>query len=115
MLSQLSKQLVTMRSRINSTSLVTFYVPPTTRMADFSKMVNLELSKTPNIKSKQTRDGVSTALQAVSSQIKRMQSVPANGVVIFAGETEEGFQNVAIEPPRPIDRFFYRCDTKFWV
>lgn len=115
MLSSLVKRLQACKSVNNSTSLVTFYVPPTTKVCDFSKLVDLERSKAPNIKSRQTRQGVETALQAVSTQVKRFKTLPANGVAIFTGSTLTGFESVAVEPPRPIDRFFYRCDNQFYV
>lgn len=108
-------QLATKKSLNNSTSLVTLYVPNNTKVSDLSKMISSEISKTPNIKSRQTRQGVQNALQAVSTQVKRLKVIPPNGIVIFAGETTEGFESLSAEPPRPIDRFFYRCDNKFWV
>lgn len=115
MLRPLVNRLVTQKSLNNSTSLVTLYVPPTTKVPDLSKKINLEISKTPNIKSRQTRQGVQDALQAVSTHVKRMKTLPQNGIVIFTGPTTDGFTSVAVEPPRPIDSFFYRCDNKFCV
>jgi peptide subunit release factor 1 (eRF1) len=115
MLRPLANRLLTEKSVNNSTSLVTFYIPPNTKVSDLSKRINLEVSKTPNIKSRQTRQGVQDALQAVSTHVKRMKSLPSNGVAIFAGPTIEGFTSVCVEPPRPIDSFFYRCDNKFFV
>lgn len=107
--------LVNSKSLNNSTSLITFYVPSSTKVSDLSKMVNSEMSKTHNIKSRQTRQQVSDALQAVSSQLKTMKTIPANGIAIFTGHTIEGFENTVIEPLGVIDRSFYRCDSKFWV
>ena len=115
MFKPLVDRLVTRKSLNNSTTLVTFYVPPTTRLTDLNKMVNLEISKTPNIKSRQTRQGVQEALQAVSTQVKLLKTVPPNGIAIFTGPTTDGFESVVIEPNRPIDRFFYRCDNSFYV
>jgi len=97
----------------NSTSLVSFYIPNTTRPCDFSKMVNSEISKTHNIKSRQTQQGFQDSLQAVSTHTNRINTIPKNGVAIFTGNTTEGFENVIIEPPRPLDRFLYSCDNKF--
>jgi peptide chain release factor subunit 1 len=111
----LINRLISRRSLNNSTSLITFYVPPTTRLIDLNKMVNSEISKTPNIKSRQTRQGVQSSLQAISTHMKNMKTIPSNGVAIFSGPTTEGFESFIIEPPRPIDRFFYRCDNSFYV
>lgn len=115
MLRPLANRLLTEKSVNNSTSLVTFYIPPNTRISDFCKTLKSENSKTSNIKSRQTRQGVQDALQAVSTHVKRMKTLPLNGVAIFAGPTTEGFTSVCVEPPRPIDSFFYRCDNKFFV
>lgn len=114
-LMSLVRQLSGCRSVNNSTTLITMYVPGSTRHSDVTKMITAEISKAPNIKSRQTRQGIQDALQSVSSQLKRFGTFPANGVVILAGTTTEGQQSLTIEPPRPIDRFFYRCDTLFYL
>jgi len=103
------------RSLNNGTCLVTLYVPGTAKINDVNKMVSSEISKTPNIKSKHTRQGVQDALQAISTHIKNMKSTPNNGIAFFTGPTIDGFESVAIEPLRPIDRFFYRCENSFCV
>jgi peptide chain release factor subunit 1 len=103
------------KSLNNSTSLITLYIPASTKISDLSKMIITEISEASNIKSRQTRQGVQDALQAVSTHIKRMKKLPTNGVVIMTGETTTGFESAMIEPKRPIDRFLYRCDNKFCV
>ena len=107
------KTLTTHRALFNSTSLVTMYIPGDTKVCDITKMVNSEISKTPNIKSRQTRQGVQDALQAILTNVKSVSHFPSKGVALFAGNTTEGFINTAIEPVHPIDQFFYRCDNKF--
>ena len=101
------------KSQTNTTSLVTLYVPASTKIIDLSKMINSEISKTSNIKLRQTRQGVQDALQAVSTTLKKLREIPTNGLAIFTGHTSENFESIAIEPPRPIDRFIYVCDNKF--
>lgn len=103
------------RSFSNSTSLITMYIPTNSKVCDITKMVNSEISKAPNIKSKQTRQGVQEALQAILTNVKSVSRFPPNGVALFAGNTTEGFVSSAIEPIHPIDRFFYRCDSKFYL
>ncbi len=103
------------KSLNNSTSLVTLYVPSTTKISDLNKMITSEISKCTNIKSRQTRKGVADALHSVISQLKRYKSIPSNGIAIFTGDTTEGFESVSIEPQRPINSSFYRCDNKFCV
>lgn len=109
------KTLATYRALSNSTSLVTMYIPSNTRVCDVTKMINSEISKTPNIKSRQTRQGVQDALQAILTNVKSIPRFPTNGAALFAGNTTDGFINKAIEPINPIDRFFYRCDSKFYL
>lgn len=115
MLKQQLKALATQRALSNSTSLVTLYVPGSTNPNDLVRMIRSELSKAPNIKIRQTRQGVQDALQAVLTNIKGLRQLPRNGVVIMTGQTTTHFESFIVEPPRPIDRFLYRCDTKFWV
>lgn len=112
---QLIKSLSIAKSSTNSTSLVTLYIPNSTKIIEVSKMITSEISKTVNIKSRQTRQGVQDALQAVSSQLKRFASIPNNGLAIFTGQTSDGLISVSVEPVRPIDRFMYHCDSKFCV
>jgi peptide chain release factor subunit 1 len=109
------RTLALAKSLHNNTSLITMYIPGNTRIPDLSKMINSEISESTNIKSRQTRQGVQAALQSISTHIKCMKKLPPNGIVIMTGETTTGFENTLIEPKRPIDRFFYRCDNKFWV
>src|SRR3972149_7656349 len=111
MLRQLITDLAGQRSYTNTTSLVTMYVPGTEKVPDVMKMVSSEMSKSTNIKSRQTRQNVQDSLQAISSQLKIINKFPENGVAFFAGSTEEKFVNTVIDPPSPINNFFYRCDT----
>ena len=99
----------------NSTSLVTLYVPSSTKISDLNKMITSEISKCTNIKSRQTRQGVSDALHSVISQLKRYKCIPSNGIAIFTGDTTDGFESLSVEPERPINSSFYRCDNKFCV
>ena len=78
-------------------------------------MINSEITKVSNIKSRQTRQDVQDALQAILTNVKGISHFPSNGGALFAGNTKEGFISKAIEPAHPIDRFFYRCDNKFYV
>lgn len=115
MLRVLVRELAAYRSTNNSTTLITLYIPSSTRYSDVTKMITSEISKTPNIKSRVTRQCVQAALQSVLSQLKGINKFPRNEMVLLAGDTPEKFVNVAIEPSRSIDRFFYRCDNLFHV
>lgn len=109
------QQLASYRSLNNSTSLITLYIPGSTRYSDVTKKISSEISVASNIKSRITRQSVQSAWQAVQSQFKTIKEIPTNGIIILVGDTKEKFINVVIEPPRPVDRFYYRCDNKFHV
>ena len=109
------KELAAKKSGVHSTTLVTMYIPGSTHVSDVTKMISDEISQSSRIKSRQTRQGVQDSLQYVSTQLKGIKQFPTNGVVIFAGETSEEVVNMSFVPQRPIDRFFYRCGTQFYV
>jgi peptide chain release factor subunit 1 len=109
------KKLLNLRSVNNSTSLITLYIPGKTKISDMNKFLTTEISQSNNIKARVTRQGVHDALQGVSSQLKLYTKFPDNGIVIFSGTTTDKKMSLTIEPPRPINRFFYCCDTKYYV
>lgn len=68
-----------------------------------------ELSGSDNIKSKQTRKAVQTALVSIIDFLKRLKSVPKNGIVICSSD-----ENIyIINPPKPINKVIYRCGRNF--
>lgn len=103
------------RSISNTTSLVTIYIPGKTLLTDVTNMLNLEISKAQNIKSKQTRNGVKESLNSILIYLKGLSKLPTNGLALFSGETQTGFIRRFIEPKQPVNRFMYTCDTKFHV
>ncbi|CAH6418207.1 Translation termination factor eRF1 [uncultured virus] len=113
--SSLIKRLVGRQSAVRSTTLITMYIPGSTKVPDVTRMITAEISQSKNIKSRQTRQGVQDSLQHISSQLTGINKFPTNGVVIVAGATNEGVVNTSFVPPRPIDRFFYRCGSEFYL
>ena len=78
-----------------------------------------ELSGAENIKSRQTRQSVITAITSAREKLKLYKNIPTNGLVIFCGvilkedgHTEKKIKH-AFEPFRPINVFCYRCQNSF--
>jgi peptide chain release factor subunit 1 len=78
-----------------------------------------ELAQAQNIKSRQTKQSVITAITSTSSKLKLYKEFPKNGLVIFCGvilmddgKTEKKI-NYDFEPFRPINQSLYNCSNKF--
>ena len=65
------------------------------------------------------RQSVQSAIKSVQQCLKRYKTCPQNGIVIFCGLAETGQPSkqrqviVDFEPMRAIQRFVYRCDSRF--
>jgi peptide chain release factor subunit 1 len=68
-----------------------------------------ELSTSDNIKSKQTRKGVQSALVSIIEFIKTIKNIPKNGIVICSSDEKI----YAINPPKPITKVIYSCGKTF--
>lgn len=102
------------------TELVTVLVPAGTNIFQVSNQLAAEASTAENIKSKQTRTAVVTALETIIRKIKEIKQTPPNGIAFFCGNVseKEGGQDVQIwayEPPKPLRVRIYRCDKVFVV
>jgi peptide chain release factor subunit 1 len=64
---------------------------------------------------------VQEAIERVSQRLKLFKAPPPNGLVIFCGAIPHGGQGTekmetyVLEPPEPINVYFYRCDAKFHI
>nr|AAT39329.1 eukaryotic release factor 1 [Holosticha sp. HL-2004] len=103
----------------NGTSMVSLVVPPKDDINRVSKLLTMELSTAQNIKSRQTRQSVITAITSTKEKVKLYKQTPTNGLVIFCGvilmedgKTEKKI-NYDFEPFRPINQFLYFCGGKF--
>jgi peptide chain release factor subunit 1 len=79
-----------------------------------------ELSESQNIKSKQTRKNVLSAIESIMSRLKNFKQLPENGLVFFVGHKSVGADQTemvayVIEPPLEIQTFLYRCDSSFYL
>lgn len=102
------------------TELVTVLIPATTNIHQVANQLAAEASTAENIKSKQTRTAVVTALETIIRKLKEYKQTPINGLAIYCGNIseKEGGQDIRIwayEPPRPLNIRIYRCDKVFVV
>ncbi|MEK6854873.1 MAG: peptide chain release factor aRF-1 [Nanoarchaeota archaeon] len=102
------------------TELVTVYVPAGHNLNSISRQLEYEKSMASNIKSKQTRNAVTTALEMIIRELKNYKMTPPNGLAIFCGNVseKEGQQDIKLwiyEPPQPMNVKLYHCDQEFVV
>lgn len=81
--------------------------------------LNSEFAQAANIKSKQTRDSVQSAITSTREKLKLYRNTPTNGLILFCGiilmddnKTEKKI-TLDIEPFRPCQAFMYKCENKF--
>ncbi len=104
--------------RGSHTELVTVLIPAETNIHQVSTQLFAEAGTAENIKSKQTRIAVVTALETILRKLKEYKQTPKNGLALFCGNVleKEGVQDIQIwayEPPRPLNVRMYRCDKTF--
>ncbi|MBC7081447.1 MAG: peptide chain release factor 1 [Thermoplasmatales archaeon] len=114
----LKKKIEELRNiRGQHTELISLYIPPTRQISDVMAYLRNEYSESTNIKSKQTRKNVLSAIEGIMARLKYFKSPPPNGLVFFVGmvgEPPKLFAEV-IEPPVPINTYLYRCDSQFYL
>ncbi|MEM7826863.1 MAG: peptide chain release factor aRF-1 [Candidatus Aenigmatarchaeota archaeon] len=100
------------------TELVTVYIPSGYSLSEIANQLRSEQGTAANIKSKQVRNNVTTALEKIVRHLQLYPRTPENGLAIFCGNVseEEGKADIklwAIEPPEPIKVKLYWCDQIF--
>jgi len=101
------------------TELISLYVPPSRRIHEVMANLREEYGTASNIKSRTTRKNVLEAIERVQQRLKLFKEPPKNGLVIFCGAIPHGgpgtekMETYVLEPPEPINIYFYRCDAKF--
>ncbi len=108
--------------RGRGTELISLYIPGGKHVGEIMGMLRQEYSTAQNIKSRTTRKNVLAALRKVMSKLKLYKQIPENGLIIFCGAVLDGrspdsttMEIYAIEPPKPMDIYLYRCDSRFHV
>ncbi len=103
------------------TELVTVYIPPDRQISDVVKHMREELSQSANIKSKQTKKNVQSAIEVIMQRMKLFQRPPEKGLVLFVGMIPKGgpgtekMETYMFEPPEPVQTYIYHCDSAFFL
>jgi len=101
------------------TELISLYVPPERRIHEVMANLREEYGTASNIKSRTTRKNVQEAIEKTLQRLKLFKEPPKNGLVIFCGAIPrngpgtERMETYVLEPPEPINVYFYRCDARF--
>lgn len=115
-LKKLLKRIEEIRGR--GTELISVYIPADYNINVMADQLSYERSMAVNIKSKQTRKNVLTALEKILGEMKKYRKTPEKGMVIFCGNTGGERTNMemwVIEPPERLNTKMYRCDQEFWT
>ncbi|MDR2830863.1 MAG: peptide chain release factor aRF-1 [Methanobrevibacter sp.] len=103
------------------TELVSVYIPKDKQLSDVSKHMREEYGQSANIKSKQTRKNVQSAIEVIIQKIKLFIKAPDNGLVLFVGMIPKGglgtekMESYIFEPPESIQTYTYHCDSEFYL
>jgi peptide chain release factor subunit 1 len=100
------------------TSMITLIINHKDQINQFSKMLNDEIGKASNIKSRVTRQHVTDALTSSIEKLRLYNKTPKNGLVIYCGLVQmpqggEKMIKIDLEPFKPINTSLYRCDNIF--
>ena len=113
------KELADKKGR--GTELVSVYIPPNKQLSDVGKHMRDELGQSSNIKSKQTRKNVQSAIEVILQTIRLYKKPPEHGLVLFVGMIPKGgpgtekMEKYVLEPPEPIQTYWYKCNNEFFL
>ena len=83
--------------------------------------LNQELAGAENIKSRQTRQSVLSAITSTREKLKLYKAIPENGLVLFCGvilmEDNKTEKKVTydLEPYKPLHANTYKCQNTFYT
>ncbi|MDD1724243.1 MAG: peptide chain release factor aRF-1 [Methanospirillum sp.] len=102
----------------SGTELISLYIPPDKQIYDVTAQLRDEFGQCANIKSKQTRTNVQSAISSILSRLKYYQRPPENGMAIFCGTVNkhgdrQDLECDVVNPPEPLNLYLYRCSSKF--
>ncbi|MDR2874270.1 MAG: peptide chain release factor aRF-1 [Methanobrevibacter sp.] len=103
------------------TELVSVYIPNDKQISDVSKHMREEYGQSANIKSKQTRKNVQSAIEVIIQRIRLFPKAPENGLVLFVGMIPKGgpgtekMETYVFEPPEAIQTYTYHCNSEFYL
>jgi peptide chain release factor subunit 1 len=102
------------------TELVSLYIPHDRKISDVTNHLKNEVSESQNIKSKLTRKNVLDSISSLLGQLKNIDDVPENGLVMFSGAIPqsntpgtERNELYIVDPPEKIITFRYHCASEF--
>lgn len=100
------------------TELITLYIPPDKQIYDVTAQLRDEFGQCSNIKSKQTRTNVQSAISSILSRLKYYKRPPERGMAVFCGTVQLGgdkseLECQIVEPPDAINLYMYRCSSTF--
>ena len=102
----------------DGTELITLYIPPDKQIYDVTNQLKDEFGQCANIKSKQTRTNVQSAISSILARLKYYKRPPEKGMAVFCGTIKlygdrTDLQCTVIEPPEPLNLYMYRCSSNF--
>ena len=85
---------------------------------DVTAQLRDEYGQCANIKSKQTRTNVQSAISSILARLKYYKTPPENGMAVFCGAINVGgdktdLESIIVEPPEAIRTYSYRCSSNF--
>ena len=102
----------------SGTELIPLYIPPDKQIHDVTAQLRDEFGQCANIKSKQTRTNVQSAISSILSRLKYYKNPPPHGMAVFCGTVQlqgdrTDLECTIIEPPEPLNLYMYRCSSNF--
>ncbi|KZX14552.1 peptide chain release factor aRF-1 [Methanobrevibacter curvatus] len=103
------------------TELVSVYIPHDKQLSDVAKHMRDELGQSANIKSKQTRKNVQSAIEVIIQRLRLFPRAPENGLVLFVGMIPKGgpgtekMETYVFTPPEAIITYTYHCNSEFYL
>lgn len=102
----------------SGTELISLYIPPDKQIFDVTAQLRDEFGQCSNIKSKQTRTNVQSAISSILSRLKYYSKPPENGIAVFCGTVNKHGDRQDLEcdivnPPEPLNLYLYRCSSRF--
>ncbi|MCP1715635.1 peptide chain release factor subunit 1 [Methanocalculus alkaliphilus] len=102
----------------SGTELISLYIPPDKQIYDVTAQLRDEFGQCANIKSKQTKTNVQSALSSILARLKNVKSPPPHGMAVFSGAVNTGgdkstFETIIVDPPEPLGTYLYRCSSSF--
>lgn len=86
---ELVRKLNDVKSESGGTSLITIFIPPNSNLNLTSNQLNSELSTSQNIKNKNIKSSVQSAIKSAQQQLKLLgQLSPDNGLVLCSGSIQ---------------------------